>query len=146
MTPFIYPGIKLVAYTLWSYLALRYFRPQQPDLLSRSLVYGFLRLLMGLFFGGVIFVAGLLILSVIGTGLPQNALTYVLIYIPVRWVEWSLMAALVVPGSFPFVWRVVGTSPEDRTWRLVGIIISCLADIPMIIAFGGVIPTGRILC
>jgi hypothetical protein len=87
-----------------------------------------------------------LLISHIGNGLPQNILTYVLVYVPVRWIEWSIMAALIVPGSFPFVRRISGTSPRDRNWRLGGIAISCLADIPLIVSLGGVIPTGRFLC
>jgi hypothetical protein len=146
MVALLYPAIKLLAYTLWCYLGLRNFPPPMNDLYSRSLLYGFLRLLMGLFFGVAIWLISSLLISHIGNGLPQNILTYVLVYVPVRWIEWSIMAALIVPGSFPFVRRISGTSPRDRNWRLGGIAISCLADIPLIVSLGGVIPTGRFLC
>ena len=33
-----------------------------------------------------------------------------------------------------------------RLWRLGGIAISCLADIPLIASLGGVVPVGRFLC
>ena len=145
MVALLYPAIKLLAYTLWCYLGLRNFRPPMNDLYGRSLLYGFLRLLMGFFFGVAIWFSSLLI-SHIGGGFPQNILTYGLVYVPVRWIEWSIMAALIVPGSFPFVRRISGTSPRDRNWRLGGIAISCLADIPLIVSLGGVIPTGRFLC
>jgi hypothetical protein len=86
------------------------------------------------------------VLSHVGYGLPQNILTYALVYLPVRWIEWSIMAALIVPGSFPLAHWILGTSPQDRNWRLGGIVISCLADIPLIVSLGGVIPSGRFLC
>ena len=146
MVALLYPAIKLLAYTLWCYLGLRNFRPPMNDLYSRSLLYGFLRLLMGLFFGVAIWLMSSLLISHIGDGLPQNILTYVLVYVPVRWIEWSIMAALIVPESFPFVQWISGTSPRDRNWRLGGVVISCLADIPLIVSLGGVIPTGRFLC
>ena len=142
----IYPAIKFLAYSFWCYWGLRNFRPALNDLYTRSLLFGFLRLVMGLFFGLAIWMAGALILSRIGFGLPQNILAYLLIYVPVRWIEWSIMAALIVPDSFSFVQWISGTSPPDRNWRVVGIAISCLADIPLIISFRGIIPTGRILC
>jgi hypothetical protein len=62
----------------------------------------------------------------------------------VRWIEWSIMAAILVPGSFGQFF--VGAAKPDRLWRLGGIVISCLADIPLILSLGGVIPTGRFLC
>ena len=146
MVALLYPAIKLLAYSFWCYLGLRKFRPSMNGVYSRSLLYGFLRLLMGLFFGVVIWLTSTIVLSHIGYGLPQNILAYVLVYVPVRWIEWSIMAALIVPDSFPLVRWISGTSPRDRNWRLGGIVISCLADIPLIASLGGVIPTGRFLC
>jgi hypothetical protein len=146
MVALLYPAIKLLAYSFWCYLGLRNFRPSMNGAYSCSLFYGFLRLLMGLFFAVAIWLIGTIVLSHIGYGLPQNILTYVLVYVPVRWIEWSVMAALIVPDSFPLVRWISGTSPRDRNWRLGGIVISCLADIPLIASLGGVIPTGRFLC
>jgi hypothetical protein len=75
MVVLLYPGVKLLAYTIWCYLGLRNFRPDQVDIYSRSLVYGFLRLLMGLFFGLLILFGSSAVLSVLGVGIPQNILT-----------------------------------------------------------------------
>ncbi len=36
----------------------------------------------------------------------------------------------------------IGIENRDRVWRLGGIVISCVADIPFIAGLGGVIPTG----
>ena len=146
MVALLYPAIKLPAYALWCYWGLRNFPSTMNDLYSRSLRYGLLRLPMGFFFGVAIWLISALLISHIGAGLPQNILTYVLVYVPVRWIEWSIMAALIVPGSFPFVRRISGTAPRDRNWRSGGIAISCLADIPLIVSLGAVIPTGRFLC
>lgn len=146
MVALLYPAIKLLAYGFWCYWGLRNFRPPMNDVYSRSLLYGFLRLLMGLFFGVVIWLISSIVLSHIGYGLPQNILTYALVYVPVRWIEWSIMATVILPDSFSLLRWISGTSPRDRNWRLGGIVISCLADIPLIASLGGVIPTGRFLC
>jgi hypothetical protein len=146
MVALLYGAVKLLAYSFWGYWGLRNFRPPMNNLYSRSLFYGFLRLLMGLFFGVCIWMFSTVVLSHVGYGLPQTILTYALVYLPVRWIEWSIMAALIVPGSFPLAHWILGTSPQDRNWRLGGIVISCLADIPLIVSLGGVIPSGRFLC
>lgn len=145
MIAFLYIGGKLIAYCAWCYLGLRRFRASLGDLYTRSFFFGFLRLIMGLFFGVVIWLASSWMLSAVGYGLPQNILTYLLVYVPVRWIEWSIMAALIVPELSFSSW-LFGSSPADRYWRLSGIVISCLADIPIIADLGGVIPTGRFLC
>jgi hypothetical protein len=83
-------------------------------------------------------------MSQLGSGSGSNVLTYLAVYVPVRWFEWSILAAILIPSSFAQF--LLGAAKPDRLWRLGGIVISCLADIPLIISLGGVIPTGRFLC
>jgi hypothetical protein len=141
---FLYLGVKLSAYSLWCFLGLTNIRGNRNASSAQAFKYGFLRLLLGLSFGVVIWLASSVVLSALGYGLPENVLAYLLVYIPVRWVEWSIMAALLVRASFRQF--LFGAARADRLWRLGGIVISCLADIPLIIGLGGVIPTGRFLC
>jgi hypothetical protein len=105
---------------------------------------GFFRLCLGFFFGVLIYLLSSALLSQLGFSPGSNVLTYLAVYVPVRWLEWSIMAAILVPGSFAQF--LVGAAKPDRLWRLGGIVISCLADIPLILSLGGVIPTGRFLC
>jgi len=101
---------------------------------------------LGFFFGVLIFLISSGLMSALGSGLSQNVVTYLLVYVPVRWIEWAIMAMIIVPGSFPLRRWAVGTGANDRLWRLGGIAISCLADIPLISSLGGVVPVGRFLC
>jgi hypothetical protein len=80
---------------------------------SRSAIYGFFRLLMGFFFGVAIWLISALLISHIGDGLPQNVLTYALVHVPVRWIEWSIMAVLIVPDSFPLLRLAESFLPAD---------------------------------
>jgi len=101
---------------------------------------------MGLFFGVLIWLLSTTLMTRLGYGFSQNLLTYLLVYVPVRWIEWTIMAMIIMPASFP-LWRWAGgTHINDRLWRLGGIAISCLADIPLIVSLGGVVPVGRFLC
>ena len=144
MYAFLYIGGKLAAYSLWCFFGLSKLRGDRDASAARALMLGFVRLLLGLFFGVVIWFASSVVLSKLGYGLPQNVLTYLLVYVPVRWFEWSIMAVVLVPGSMSQFF--LGATKPDRLWRLGGIVISCIADIPLIISLGGVIPTGRFLC
>ena len=143
MGAILYLGIKYLAYTGWMFFGLRKLRNERSPLL-RSFLLGFFRLCLGFFFGVLIYFLSSALMSQLGFGSGSSALTYLAVYVPVRWIEWSIMAAILVPGSFARFF--LGGAKPDRLWRLGGIVISCLADIPLIISLGGVIPTGRFLC
>lgn len=146
MNPGLYLVIKFAAYCCWCYLGLRMFRPGQSGLV-RALGFGAIRLFLGFFFGVCIFFLSLFWGRLFDSpGLPQNVLTYLFAYVPVRWIEWTIMALLlnrILRGTPRWF---VGKDNRDRLWRVGGIVISCLADIPFIEAFNGPIPTGRFLC
>ncbi len=146
MNPILYLVIKLVAYCFWCYIGLRLFRPEQNKFLSGALRFGIIRLILGFFFGVSILYLGLFWNHTFGSGLPQNVLTYLLAYVPVRWIEWTIMAALLSPGLLRTPHWFIGNTSRDQLWRFGGIVISCVADIPFIIMFNGPIPTGRFLC
>jgi hypothetical protein len=112
---------------------------------ARALGFGVLRLFMGFFFGILIYFLSSALITHISAGLPENTITYLAVYVPVRWIEWSIMAALFrrMPSGSSFLF---GENSRDRSWRFGGIVISCLADIPLIVSLGGIIPTGRFLC
>ena len=107
MHPGLYLLIKLTAYGLWCYLGLRLFRPQQTQPILEALRFGVIRLFLGLFFGLVIFFLAAFWGHTFGTGLPQNILTYLGAYVPVRGIEWTILVALLTPGCSA---RRVGSS------------------------------------
>ena len=144
MVGVLYIGVKFLAYSAWIFWGLRTLRHESTPSPLGAFALGFLRLCLGLFFGVLIYLFSATLLSHLGYGLAQNVATYLAAYVPVRWIEWSIMAAILSPGSFAQF--LVGVAKQDRLWRLGGIVISCLADIPLIIGLGGVIPTGRFLC
>lgn len=149
MNPGLYLLIKLIAYCVWCYIGLRLFRPEQTQFIAGALRFGLIRLLMGFFFGVVIFFAAFTWADVLGRGMRQDVITYLGAYVPVRWIEWTIMAILLNPSvrRMPNALHwLIGNGSRDRLWRVGGIVISCVADIPFIESLGGVIPTGRFLC
>jgi hypothetical protein len=142
----LYFGGKFLAYSVWCYFGLRTFRPQSALAPGRAMIYGAIRLSLGFFFGILIYLLSSALITSLSPGLPENFVTYLVVYVPVRWIEWTIMAILIMPGPIsPSRW-IVGNGRPDRLWRLGGIAISCLADIALIVSVGGVIPVGRFLC
>lgn len=142
--PILYVILKYAAYVGWCYFGLRKFRPPSEDLGSVAFLFGFYRLLIGVLFGGALGI----VLFVAASGLTRgggNVLAYFSIYLPIRWIEWTIMSVIIVRESYhPNRWPI-GLSKGDSLWRLGGIGVSFLADIPVLIATNG-FSVGRFLC
>ncbi len=130
----LYVLVKFAAYTAWCALALRILDGRGPHDVRGALLWGALRLLLGVAVGLFIFVAALSM-----NNATRNApLTYVAIYIPVRIAEWLLMDVLIRRRAFAWT--------RDLAWIAGGVVISSLADIPLGMMNHGVVPVGRPLC
>src|SRR6202012_5343781 len=80
---------KYLAYSLWCYLGLRWLRDRKS--VGAGFGYGSARLGLGMIFGvGIFFLIGMMQLHS-----PAPWWTYVAVYVPVRYVEWSILAALL---------------------------------------------------
>ena len=124
--------IKAIAYIGWCYQGAR-IHDHHDRLLLRGFLYGIVRLLMGLILGTLLIgtLAGVLAETV------PPVVIYAVVFIPVRWLEWSLMAVTIDLDnrtSSNFLW---GTSSASRLWRIGGIVISCAADSLWIVAGQG---------
>jgi len=145
-----YVLVKALAYAGWCWIGVRAFAPGSRSPRLRALLLGVVRLLLGLGFGVGIFFASVALFS----GLHEihaldptvsAVLTYGAIYVPVRWIEWALIEALLNAPSRSPAGFLLGPSGRARGWRLGGIAVSCLADVPLFLAVGG-LPIGRFMC
>jgi hypothetical protein len=128
----VYTALKYAAYVAWCFVGLRQLAADRPRPLKVASILGGLRLLLGIVLGLFIFIAALEM-----NNATRNApLTYFSIYVPVRVVEWTIFHFLI--GGFRGA-RSVG-------WVLGGIVVSCVADIPIGLMEGGVVPVGRPFC
>jgi hypothetical protein len=131
--------VKYLAYAAWSDDGLRSLRNYRS--IGSALGFGFVRLGLGILFGFGIFLVG----SALHLNVP--ALLYLSIYAPVRCVEWSMLAALL--GSQGGELFRTGDGASER-WIVGGIVVSHLADVPMMLfSHGGTIGflhVGRFLC
>lgn len=148
----LYLLAKFIAYTVWCAVGIQLLwsleraanvklltaggtSSQRKWLLASG--YGLLRLLMGVFFGILIWILGTMVATNIVNAPHRDVITYLVVYIPVRWVEWTILAWILARNSA----KGIGYG-----WRLGGIAISCLADIPLIAATGWMLPIGRFFC
>ena len=139
--PLLYILVKAVAYISWCGQGAK-LHGHIDRLVLRAFLYGFVRLAMGAILGLILI---LWLMNLFSTVVSSHVLLYLAIYIPVRWLEWSLMAVMMDLEHRTAHSFLVGDTATSRLWRLGGIVISCLADIPMIISVGG-LPLGRLVC
>ena len=132
----IYAVVKFVAYSLWCWFGL-YLFAVGPGWV-RALKFGAARWLLGLVFGLIV---------AIGLGSVSKediAKLYFSIYLPLRVIEWSIMAAMLTRGQpergalllVPKVWG----------WILGGIAVSFFSDLASPEGMAGRFCVGRCLC
>lgn len=125
---------KFLGYALWCGFGLWLYRHE--ILWRRAIGFGFLRLLIGVGFGLVVF------LAYHPDGGEQLLLPYLLIYIPIRWLEWSLAAKLMFPKE-----RLLWSHDQRMNgWRLGGILVSYAIDFLSPEGMAGMFCVGRCLC
>ena len=146
----LYFAQKGAAYALWCGVGVLWFRPERVRRAGLAIGLGALRLCLGLLFGVAIFFASVLVyagLDEAGAFSPTAAmlLTYAAVYLPVRWIEWGIIEAILTPRARSLAGFALGAGSTARGWRAGGALISCLADVPLMLAAGG-LPMGRFMC
>jgi hypothetical protein len=144
VTFLVYVLVKFLAYSAWCRVGLGL---EIRNGWKAAFGFGFVRLLLGVFFGVSIFVVG----AMGHFNAPVHAwLAYFAVYAPVRWIEWSIMSCLLNREGLSPLAFLVGRSWKERFWRLGGIAVSHLADGPLILGGSGspneMLPVGRFLC
>lgn len=127
-----YVVVKLLAYSFWCWVGLRWIRP--PASLRSAFGFGLLRLSIGAVFGIFVFFAY--------QPSPENlVLKYLAIYGPVRLVEWAIMI-----GIFSLRSRLYASSGGALLWALGGVLVSFAADLASPEGVSGHFCIGRCLC
>jgi hypothetical protein len=133
---------KYLVYSIWCYLGLRWLRDKKSA--GAGMAFGSVRLGLGIIFGVAIFVIG----GMLHLNAPANSwFAYFAVYVPVRYIEWSILAALLGTSGGQ-VFQITGAATQR--WIVGGIIVSHLADLPLIMLGGegpkAFLPVGRFLC
>jgi len=138
----VYVLVKYLAYSIWCYLGLRWLRGKNS--VGAGMAFGSVRLGLGMIFGVSIFVIG----GMLHLNAPANSwLAYFAVYAPVRYMEWSILAALLGTSGGQ-VFQISGAATQR--WIIGGTVVSHLADLPLIFFSGAgpkaFLPVGRFLC
>jgi hypothetical protein len=128
----LYVAVKLISYVAWCWFGLRLWRTGSASLI-KSAGFGILRLGIGVAFGLVIFF--------LVQAQPEDVLwKYVAIYLPVRMVEWLIMALIIGRKSGR------QSAFNSIAWCLGGILVSFVADFASPEGVAGHFCIGRCLC
>ena len=131
----LYAIAKFVAYSFWGSVGFR-LHDVRDSLFRRSVRFGGVRWLLGLGMGILVFIFA----GSINQG--QVLGYYLAIYIPLRIVEWSVMAVLFFSS-----WKQKMHSSRFYLWVAFGITLSFLTDlVSPDMMNGGRFCVGRCLC
>jgi hypothetical protein len=128
----LYVAVKLIVYIAWCWVGLRLWRTASANF-GRAASLGILRLAMGVAFGVAIFLSGPVE--------PEHLLwKYIAIYVPVRMVEWLILALIISRRSD------TRRPLSIILWCLGGIVVSYAADFASPEGVAGHFCVGRCLC
>jgi ABC-type uncharacterized transport system permease subunit len=131
-----YAIVKFIVYCVWCYIGLWLLMPAQARLVA-AIGYGALRWLLGLGLGIGVFLAG---------SIEQESagLLYLLIYTPLRVIEWGIIAAILLARYK--VKRSRDINMRLILWVMGGILVSYLSDMVSPEGLAGKFCVGRCLC
>ncbi len=134
-----YLALKLGGYLLWSYVGVKWLGRDARKPLSTAVGLGVGRLMLG--WGTGIAVAPFALVAV---GLDQLPAFYFTGLAVVRWLEWGVIHCMIPGAGGMSAGFLTGGTAHGRVWRVVGVLVSYLADAPFLITEG--FPHGRIFC
>ncbi len=132
MAYLFYIAVKLISYIARCWVALRLWGASSTSLI-RAGGFGIFRLALGVVFGIAIF-------FVLSTQPEDLMWKYIVVYTPLRMVEWFIMAL------------IIGRMSDNQTtlnsilWCLGGIVVSFAADLASPEGVAGHFCVGRCLC
>jgi hypothetical protein len=134
-----YALVKYVAYCLWVLVGICTLAPATNAIgyIGCSIIYGAARWLLGLGFG----VLAALFVGSVSSG--SIAFVYFGVYIPLRIIEWAIIANMIRRLAAP---PVPLGSYRACLWILGGIVVSFLSDIASPEGMEGRFCVGRCLC
>lgn len=131
----LYIIAKFLGYSLWCFVGIKLWSSTHAKhIILSSLKYGFLRLLLGVLFGAMIFIT-------YQTNNENLGMKYIMIYFPIRIIEWWLIYKLII-RTYPAPKKNI----QIWLWILGGILVSFAIDLLSPEGVKGHFCVGRCLC
>ena len=64
-------------------------------------------------------------------------ITYLIVYLPARWLEWGFLEFIMNAKARSFDYLIFGVNKNSRRWRVGGLILCAVLDVPFIIMTKG---------
>lgn len=131
----IYIIAKLLGYSFWSFIGLKLWgQTQGYKTILASFKFGFIRMLIGILFGFMIFIF-------YKTDNANLAFKYFIIYFPIRIIEWGILYKLISKSL-----QTPQKSNQIWLWIIGGILVSFAIDFLSPEGVKGHFCVGRCLC
>ena len=133
---FVYIIFLLLLYSVWTYLGIKYLTLPYKNLFLITTCFGSLRVLISILFvlptyllgaAFITFYFNVLSYPMLGSSydIPYQ-LSYLSVYIPIKWFSWSLLELAMNKHSRSISAFIIGPTLRSRWWRLGGTLLSCL--------------------
>jgi hypothetical protein len=103
------------------------------------------RALLGLLVAVPLWVFSSELSATLGESRSADYLSYFVVYAPLRWIVWSVVALWIIPKPHRFTGFLLGFSSRDRFWRLSAVGVSFACDLPLLLGYGGPV-VGKFFC
>lgn len=129
MPPSLWYLISFLCAAIWCYLGVRLFGSNKRRIALQALFFGALKLAAGFVVRFIIFYTSYGIEALVHDAQTARLLTYVALYLPGLWFEWSVIGALIAGSSFRPKSLLLGTGEWGPRWRAGGAAITFMVEL-----------------
>jgi hypothetical protein len=142
---FVTLAIKAIAYFFVIRLGILRLVGPVGRVNGRAIALVAARLLLGLLFAVPLWLLSSGLSAGLGEARSADYLGYFVVYAPLRWIAWSVVALWIIPKPHWFIGFLLGFSSRDRVWRLSAVGVSFACDAPLLVGYGGPV-VGKFFC
>ncbi len=112
---------------------------------GRAIALVGIRALLGLVVAVPLWIFSSELSAALGESRSADHIGYFVVYAPLRWIVWSVVALLIIPQPHRFTGFLLGFALRDRVWRLAAVGVSFACDLPLLFGYGGPV-VGKFFC
>src|SRR5687768_5469608 len=127
--------LKAIAYFFVIRFGIRWLGSPVGRVNGRALALVGVRALLGLLVAVPLWVFSSELSATLGESRSADYMAYFVVYAPLRWIVWSVVALWIVPKPHRFTGFVLGFSSRDRGWRLAAVGTSFACDLPLLFGY-----------
>ncbi len=131
---YLYIIVKYFAYVLVCAVAPKFLLVDWDPPMRKAAFWGVVRLVIGFVFGLLSLLFITIIAATVVKVTPSELITYlILLMMPVRWIEWSMLISLIygnenIQFTRGYSGLFLGANKKERSWITIGVLVSSGLD------------------